>query len=204
MSTQANATESSAIKPALACLARVSLWQTPGAARAEQPSIVCAGIHPEYRSTVSTGHAPEHRQKAHLSARGQTSLGKVGSTYGYSLTGRDVLPPSLISRGCSLSAPGSGLEPVIESTLARAVVMQQVTGRAGRTLIASRHVPQIRVSSRFCPILFLHCKCRFDGSLFSRRTKAEVTALQSGSQVARHNLRSSPLCNGMQRLDRFA
>jgi hypothetical protein len=33
-----------------------------------------------------------------------------------------------------LPAPGSGLEPVIESTLARAVVMQQVAGRAGRTL----------------------------------------------------------------------
>ena len=95
MSTQANATESSAIKPALACLARVSLWQTPGAARAEQPSIVCAGIHPEYRSTVSTGHAPEHRQKAYLSARSQTPLGKVGSTYGYSLTGGEALPLSL-------------------------------------------------------------------------------------------------------------
>jgi hypothetical protein len=123
MSTQANATESSAFKPALACLAGVLLLA--GAARAEKPSILCADTHREHRSVVSTGHAPEHCQKAHPSARGQTSLGKVGSTYGYSLTGRDLLPLSLVSRGCSLSAPGSGLEPVIESTIARAVVMQQ-------------------------------------------------------------------------------
>jgi hypothetical protein len=64
------------------------------AARAEKPSTVCAGIHREYRSVVSTGHAPEHRHQAHLSAEGQTKLGNVGSTNGYSLTGREVLPLS--------------------------------------------------------------------------------------------------------------
>ena len=92
MSTQALATESSAIKPALACLASRILLA--GAARAEKPSTECAGIHRKNRGVVSTGHAPEHRRQAHPGGRGQTQLGKVGSTNGYSLTGREVLPLS--------------------------------------------------------------------------------------------------------------